>query len=60
MTCWSTDEGWGTLHVLAVLQMDDSCSMSERMLVSILPVSVDPLEISWAEAALALVLPAIT
>ena len=53
MTCWSTDEDWNTILVLAVLQMDHWCVLSERMLVSLLSVSVDPREMSWAETALA-------
>ena len=43
----------GTL-VLAVLQMDGWCVVSEQMLIPILSVSMDPREMSWAEAALAL------
>ena len=53
MTCWSTDEGWDT-PLLLVLQMDDWCFVSERMLIAILSVSVNPCEMLWAEAALAL------
>ena len=41
MTCWPTDEGWDTTLVLALLQMDGWCVVPERMLVSILSVSVD-------------------
>ena len=54
MTCGSSDEGWDTTLVLVVLQMDGWCVVSEWMLVSILSVSMDPREISWAEAAMAL------
>ena len=53
MTCGSTDEGSDTTLVLAVLQMDGCCVVSERMLVLILLLSVYPNEISWAAAALA-------
>ena len=52
MTCWSTDEGWDTTLVLEVLQMNDWCVVSERMVVSTLSVSVNPLEM-WAATALA-------
>ena len=34
--------------------MDGLCVVSEQLLVSILSVSVDPREMSWAEATLAL------
>ena len=54
MTRWSTDEGRNTTLVLAVLQIVGWCVVSERMLVSILSVSLDPHEMSRAEAALAL------
>ena len=54
MTCWLIAESWVTTQVLAVLQMDGWCVVSERMLVSILSVSVDPREMSWDEAALKL------
>ena len=53
MTCWLTDEGLNTTLVLA-MEMDGWCVVSERILVSLLSVSVDPCEMSWAEAALAL------
>ena len=49
MTRWLTDEGWGNTLVLEVLQMDGWCL--EWILVSILLVSVDPREMSWAEVA---------
>ena len=39
-----------------MLQMDGYCVVSARMLVSILSISVDPFEMSWAEAALVLAL----
>ena len=52
MTCWSTGEGWDTTLVLAVQQMDGWCVVSDKMLVCMLSVSVDPCEMSWAEAAL--------
>ena len=51
MTCWLTDEHWDTTLGLA---MDGCCVLSEHMLISILSVSVDPMEMSWGEAALAL------
>ena len=53
MICWSTDEGWDTRVVLAVDGRWVSVVL-ERMLVSLLSVSVDPCEMSWAGAALAL------
>ena len=56
MTCWSTDESWDTTLVLAVLWMDGRCVMSERVRGFVLPVSVDPHEMSWVEVALALAL----
>ena len=48
MTFCSTDEGWDTTLVLAVLQIDDWCVVSEWRLVSILPVPVDLHEMTWA------------
>ena len=35
MTFWSADDSWDTTFVLAVLQMDGWCVVSERVLVSI-------------------------
>ena len=50
-TCWSTVECWETTLGLAI----DGCSvMSDRMLISILSLSVEPLEMLCAEAAAAL------
>ena len=57
MASWLTDEGWDTTLVLAVVPMDGSCVVSERMLVSILSVSMDPCEMLWAETVLNLVMP---
>ena len=54
LICWSTDRGWDTTLVLAVLQMDGWCAVSERMLVSILSVTMHSREMSWTEARLAL------
>ena len=52
MTCWSTNESWDT--TLALLLMTGWFVVSGWMLGSILSVSVDPHEKSWAETALAL------
>ena len=54
MTYWSTHEGLDTILILAVLQMDGFCVVSERMLISILSVSVDPRDMPWTEDASAL------
>ena len=54
MTCWSTDESWNSPLLLVLLQMVGWSVVSEEMLVFILSVSVDPLEMSWAETTLAL------
>ena len=51
MACWSTDETWDPTLGLAMNGWD---VVSQPMLISILSVSVDPCEMSWAEAALAL------
>ena len=40
--------------VVAVLHKDGWCVVSEQMLVSILSVTMDPHEMSWAETALGL------
>ena len=54
MTCWTTNEAWNTTLVLAVLQMDGRCVVSEWMLVSMLSVSLSPRKMLWAVATLAL------
>ena len=46
--------GWNTTLVLAVLLMDGWCVVPDRMIVFILSVFIDPREMSWSEAALAL------
>ena len=55
MTCWLIDEGWDTTLALAVLELDSCCVVSEEMLVSVLCVYIDPHEMSWIGAKLALV-----
>ena len=56
MACLSTDESCDITLVVVVPQMDSWCVVSERMLVSILSISVDPRKIAWTEAALTLAL----
>ena len=51
MTCWSTDERWETALGLVA---KNCIVVSNRMLISILSMSVEPLEMLCAEAADAL------
>ena len=54
MTCWSTEEGWDTTIALGVLAKYSWGVVSEQILVSVLSESVDPHDMFWVEAALAL------
>ena len=55
--CWSTDDGWDTALVLAVLAMDGWCVVSERMLIIMLSVEAwDQLCVELALGPLVLLL----
>ena len=54
MSRWLTGKSWDTTLVLAVLAMDDWGVVPDWMLTCIPSGSINPCEISWAEAAIAL------